>query len=132
MLSNSKQSAYAISLTIDSMSSGSTSAGAMSVHTTNRGLRSLPAHPVMAMRARQIVIKHFFIIMVFHRSHSSFYRSLLQLFLFLFLRCYYIGSIILQDSFQEILFCSFLFERAIVQVMHISTCVAYATEHPCI
>lgn len=42
---------------IDSMSSGSTSAGAMSVHTTNRGLRSFCAHPVIATRARKMVIK---------------------------------------------------------------------------
>ena len=44
-------------LTIDSMSSGSTSAGAMSVHTTNRGLRSFCAHPVIETRARKRVIK---------------------------------------------------------------------------
>lgn len=42
---------------IDSMSSGSTSAGAMSVHTTNRGLRSFCAHPVTETRARKMVIK---------------------------------------------------------------------------
>ena len=57
-------SAYAISLTIDSISSGSTSAGAISVHTTSRGF-STASLASIAVVSQNIAIKHAITFLIF-------------------------------------------------------------------